>query len=86
MGEGGWLEIGGLTPIADTENFVSNFSLNSFKAIPNSHTIQLKPEIAHFCSIISASLAIRIAEQSAIVIDHVVPRLSVRTSLLWQNG
>jgi len=39
--------------------------------------------------IISASLAIRIAEQSAIVsvlIDHVVPRLSVRTSVLWQNG
>jgi len=36
--------------------------------------------------IISASLAIRIAEQSAYVTDHVVPRLSVRTYVLWRNG
>ena len=36
--------------------------------------------------IISASLAIRIAEQSAYVTDHVVPRLSVRMYVLWQNG
>jgi len=33
--------------------------------------------------IISASLAIRIAEQSAYVTDHVVPRLSVRMYVLW---
>ena len=37
-------------------------------------------------SVFGASLAIRIAEQSANVIDHVVPRLSVRTPVLWQNG
>ena len=36
--------------------------------------------------IISASLAIRIAEQSAYVTDHVVPRLSVRMYVLWRNG
>ena len=39
----------------------------------------------HFVLLFSASLAIRIAQQSAIVIDHVVPRLSVRTSVLWQK-
>ena len=31
-----------------------------------------------YCTVVSASLAIRIAEQSAYVTDHVVPRLSVR--------
>ena len=36
--------------------------------------------------VVSASLAIRIAEQSAYVTDHVVPRLSVRMYVLWQNG
>ena len=38
--------------------------------------------------IISASLSIRIAEQGANVIDHVVPSVghSVRTCGLWQNG
>jgi len=34
-------------------------------------------------TIFSASLAIRIAEQSAIVTDDVVPRLSVRMYVLW---
>jgi len=38
-------------------------------------------DVASF--IISASLAIRIAEQSAYVTDHVVPRLSVRMYVLW---
>jgi len=36
-------------------------------------------------TIISASLAIK-AEQSGYVIDHVVSPVSVRTSVLWQNG
>jgi len=40
---------------------------------------------ACYC-IISASLAIRIAEQSAYVTDHVVPRLSVRRYVLWRYG
>ena len=46
----------------------------------------LKVESDLLYNIISALLAIRIAEQSAIVTEHVVPRLSVHTCVLWQNG
>ena len=49
--------------------------------------VTLGPFTVHtaLCCIISASLAIRIAERSGIVIEHSLSP-SVRTCVLWQNG
>jgi len=47
---------------------------------------ELRSLIILSISIITASLAIRIAEQSGNVTDHVVTRLCVRTYILWRNG